>query len=99
MQQNVIESKLERIEQLLSAQAWQSKPIFNIDEVATYTGLSKFYIYKLSSKNLIPHYKPNGKNLFFKKEEIDNWLLRNKQSSKDEIDREAVDFVVNKLKK
>lgn len=96
--QDEIRTKLKSIEQLLNAQSLTNKSIFNIDEVATYTGLSKLYLYKLTSKNGIPHYKPNGKNIFFKKEEIDNWLLRNRQSTNEEIEAEAINYSVNKIK-
>ncbi|MBC5834340.1 helix-turn-helix domain-containing protein [Flavobacterium sp. F372] len=93
-----IRTKLKSIEQLLTAQSLTNKSIFNIDEVATYTGLSKLYLYKLTSKNDIPHYKPNGKNIFFNKAEIDNWLLRNRQSTNEEINAEAINYSVNKIK-
>ena len=98
MENNAIAEQLERIEQLITSQSLQNKPALNINEVAIYTGLSKLYIYKLSSKNLIPHYKPNGKNIYFKKDEIDSWLLRNRQSTQDEIQTEAINFVVNRKK-
>lgn len=92
-----IRTKLENIEQLLTSQSLMNKSIFNIDEVSTYTGLSKLYLYKLTSKNGIPHYKPNGKNVYFKKEEVDNWLLRNRQSTNEELNSEGINYVVNKL--
>lgn len=92
-----IRSKLENIEHLLTSQSLMNKSIFNIDEVSIYTGLSKLYLYKLTSKNGIPHYKPNGKNVYFKKEEVDNWLLRNRQSTNEELNSEAISYAVNKL--
>lgn len=95
--QEEINAKLKNIEHLITVQLFMNKPIFNIDEVSTYTGLSKLYLYKLTSKNGIPHYKPNGKNVFFKKEEIDNWLLRNRQSTNEEIEAEAINYSVNKI--
>lgn len=98
MEANIIEQKLEKIEQLITNQSLLNKPIFNIDEVSIYTGLSKLYLYKLTSKNGIPHYKPNGKNIFFQKIEIDSWLLRNRQSTKEEIEQEAINYSVNKSK-
>ncbi|MDR2886759.1 MAG: helix-turn-helix domain-containing protein, partial [Bacteroidales bacterium] len=36
--------------------------------------LSKNYLYKLTSGNLIHHYKPQGKMLYFEKEELEEWL-------------------------
>lgn len=99
MEQNEIEQRLNRIEKHLFSQSLTNKTVLNIDEVVTYTGLSKLYIYKLTSKKEIPHTKPNGKTLYFKREEIDNWLLRNRQSTKEEIELESANFIVNKKRK
>ena len=58
------------------------KDVFNIDELATYTGYSKSSIYKLTSKNIIPYYKGLGKFVWFERKEIESWLLTNKQEVK-----------------
>jgi excisionase family DNA binding protein len=58
------------------------KDVFNIDELATYTGYSKSSIYKLTSKNIIPYYKGLGKFVWFERKEIESWLLTNKQEIK-----------------
>lgn len=84
-----IEQRLSNIESLLTG----TKTVLTFDEVATYTGLSKSYLYKLTSGNQIPHYKPNGKNVYFNKAEIDTWLLRNEVKTNDVIEKEATNFV------
>lgn len=93
-----IEQRLEKIEKLLNTQSLHNKIVLNIDEVAEFTGLSKLYLYKLTSKNEIPHSKPNGKNVFFNKSEIEQWLLRNRQATNEELQNEAVNYSVNKLR-
>ena len=55
-----------------------SREIFNIEDLVAYTGLARGYIYKLTSARVIPHYKPLHKKLFFKRSEIDEWLLANR---------------------
>lgn len=95
MQELSIVQRLERIEQLLTSQTVLQKPTLNIDEVALYTGLKKAYIYKLTHKHEIPFYKPNGKNVVFKRDEIDSWLLRNRTATIEEIEEETANFVVN----
>ncbi|MEI7488483.1 MAG: helix-turn-helix domain-containing protein [Chryseobacterium sp.] len=66
------------------------KEILNIDDVALYTGFQKSYLYKLTSKRAIPHYKtPGGKSIFFKREEINDWLTQIKIKTDDEIQIEA----------
>ncbi|NML70604.1 helix-turn-helix domain-containing protein [Chryseobacterium sp. RP-3-3] len=96
METMTIDKRLEKIEQLLITQTLQNKIVLNIDEVAQFTGLSKLYLYKLTSKNEIPHSKPNGKNVFFNKSEIEKWLLRNRQATNEELESEAINYLVNK---
>tara|TARA_B100000700_G_C14384160_1_gene551766 strand:- start:75 stop:377 length:303 start_codon:yes stop_codon:yes gene_type:complete len=74
--------KLEKIEQLLLTQ----KKVLNFNEVMLYTNLSKSYLYQLTSNGGIPCYKPNGKHIYFNKEEIENWLLNNKKISNIELE-------------
>lgn len=54
-----------------------------IDEISEMTGLSKSAIYKLTSKNAIPH-RSFGKRLVFSRNEIKDWMneqTREKQTS------------------
>ncbi len=90
-----INSRLNNIEQALLS----VKTVLTFDEVAAYTGLSKSYLYKLTSAGLIPHSKPNGKQLFFEKNAIDIWLLRNEVKTNDVLDKEASTYVVTKQRK
>lgn len=70
-QENVVDL-LQDIKGLLS----HTKKVLNIDDLVKYTGLSKSKIYKLSQLKLIPTGKnKHTRQLFFSKEEIDNWLL------------------------
>ena len=77
--------KLDRIEKLLLTQ----KNVLNFSEVELYTNLSKSYLYELTSSGGIPCYKPNGKHLYFKKQEIEDWLLSNKKVTNIELDELA----------
>jgi len=61
--------------------------------VAAYTGLSKSYLYKLTSTGGIPCYKPQGKHIYFSKQEIDKWLLKNRKATIEEIENQAVTYV------
>lgn len=53
------------------------KEVLTLEEVVQYTGLKKSYLYKLTASKAIPHYKPNGKNCFFKRTELEEWLTTN----------------------
>mgnify|MGYP001383489812 FL=1 len=69
-----LQKELEQIKTLLLSK----KNVLNINELSDYTGYSKSYIYKLTSRNAIPYFKPSGKAIFFDRMEIDVWLLKNK---------------------
>ena len=65
-------SELKQIKNLL----FENKTVFNVEELAQYTGLSKSKIYKLLSKKLIPTgTNDKKKKKFFYKEDIDQWLM------------------------
>ena len=63
-----IEQRLGRIEQLLLGQ----KNVLTFDEACLFTGISRSYMYKLTCGCRIPHYKPNGKNIFFNRSELES---------------------------
>jgi len=56
-------------------------------------------MYKLTCANKIPHYKPHGKTIYFSKEEIDNWLMKNPVKTTEQIEQEATSFVVSSRKR
>jgi hypothetical protein len=63
-------------------------PIFGIDICAKVTGFAKPTIYRNTSKNLIPHFKREGK-IFFKREEVYSWMTENRIKTVSEIIQEA----------
>ncbi|MBC8343746.1 MAG: helix-turn-helix domain-containing protein, partial [Bacteroidetes bacterium] len=79
-----IEGKIDTLEMNLLIQ----KEVLTFNEAARYAGLSRSYLYKLTSIGKIPHYKPNGKMIYFNREELDNYLLKN-QARKEEIECQA----------
>lgn len=68
----------ERIEEL-EKMVKQTKTVLGFDEACKYIGVSESLLYKLTAAKEVPHYKPRGKMLYFNREEIDKWLLQNKQ--------------------
>ncbi len=88
--------RLERLERLIESQSINTKEVLNFNETCQYLELSQSHLYKLTSSGAIPHYKPNGKKIYFNRQELDTWLLRNRASSKEEIEQEAADYLVKK---
>jgi|TARA_B100000085_G_scaffold269279_1_gene280557 excisionase family DNA binding protein len=67
----------------------QDKNILTVDDLIDYTGYSQKQIYKLTSTRAIPHYKPNGRKLFFKRNEVDNWITQGRIKPMSELDDET----------
>lgn len=53
------------------------KEVLTLDEAAQYMGIKKSYLYKLTMRREIPHYKPMGKMCYFKRTELEEWLTSN----------------------
>jgi len=75
-----------------------TKDTLDFEETVAYINQSRSYLYKLTSQGLIPHYKPNGKKIYFKRTELDEWVLRNKVFSADEMEQKAVNHLVGSIK-
>lgn len=73
-----------------------AKDMLTMNDAVLYTGLGKSYLYALTCKNKIPYYKPNGKTIYFKKSELNEWLQRNRVDSIDEAESRAASYVARK---
>jgi excisionase family DNA binding protein len=59
-----------------------TKNVLNFSEAVEYTGFSASYLYKLTSTGKVPHYKPYGKMIFFKREELESFLTSKSEQPK-----------------
>lgn len=84
-----ITERLARIESLVVAGA---KEVLTLDECSVYTGYSKNHLYRLTSQRAIPFYKPMGGTIYFRKSEIEDWLLQNRQATEAEINSKATTY-------
>ena len=76
-----IEKRVAELENLV----FLSKNVLSFDEASKFLNLSKSYLYKLTSGNLIPHYKP---------------LRQNPVKTQAQIEQEAQKYILNRpLKK
>jgi len=89
-------SQLDRIERnsLLA-----SKTVLTFEDVKLLTGLSGSHLYKLTSGRKIPHYRPNGKMLYFDRTELELWMKQGKIKTVNETESEATSYLVNGRKK
>jgi excisionase family DNA binding protein len=71
-----------------------------VQETARYLGLSESTIYKMTSKNDIPHSKVGGKKLSFSKETLDQYIRNKRNKTNKDIQDEAEYLLANRsLKK
>jgi excisionase family DNA binding protein len=68
------------------------KPL-TFSQAAQYLGISKSYLYKLTCKHKITHYKPNNKMLYFLESDLQDYILRNRRKTENELERQADDFI------
>lgn len=71
-----------------------AKNVLDIDDVVALTGLSKSYVYKLTCKKEIPYYKPNGKLIYFDRQEVEGWMKQNRVNSIAEAEQTASNYLL-----
>jgi excisionase family DNA binding protein len=104
----IINEKLNTIEQILleikqeqrgtSNSKSNAIEFMNVTQVAEYLSLAKATIYGMVHKLEIPNYK-QGKRLYFKKADIDQWLTKSRRKTREEIEEEAADYIIRKKMK
>jgi len=92
-EQQTILKEISDLKKLVISQGLFQKPILNFQEAATYLDLSSSYLYKLTCKGEIAFYKPQGKKIWFRREELEQWLLRHRNKTIDELSQEAATHV------
>lgn len=74
-----------------------TKEVLTSDEAAKYMGISKSYLYKLTMRREIPHFKsPTGKMCYFNRAELEKWLQSNRVSTDSEIAQQANAYCMRK---
>lgn len=64
------------------------------NEACVYLGITKGALYNMTSRKQIPHYKPNGKSVYFKESELKNWIEKKRVKTSEEIESEAANLIV-----
>ena len=71
--------------------AQQAKPtdeLMDVDQASKFLHLAKQTLYGLTSERLIPYLK-RGKRIYFKREELLNWINQGKMKTREEIVKEG----------
>ena len=80
-----LQKRVETLEDMLEA----GKEVLTVEEAAKFMGMARSSLYKMTSDQTIPFYRPNGKMIFFEKRDILSWIRKNRVSSREEIEEEA----------
>ncbi len=73
-----------------------TKEVLTSDETARYMGVSKSYLYKLTMRKQIPHFKPMGKMCYFNRMELEQWLQSNRVATTTKIEQQAQAYCMKK---
>jgi len=92
MEQEIL-SRLATIEvySLLAA-----KTVLTLNDVALLTGLSKSHLYKMTCQKQIPYYRPNGKQIYFDRGDVEAWMKQNRVSTTQEAEQTAAKYVAER---
>ena len=77
----------------------ETKKVLTFNETANYMGISKSCLYKMTMNRTIPHYKPNGKMIYFELEEVEAYLLSVRIKPQTEIETGASKYGLTSKKK
>jgi len=90
------ELKITKIIALLENQNIQQKAILSFQEALAYLDVSKSFLYKLTSSNSITFFKPSGKLIYFKKSDLDQWVLQNEFQQSSSLEQDLNNYLNRK---
>lgn len=82
----------DKLDRLASLTLIGVKNTLDLDEAALYTGYTKAYLYQMTSRREIPHFKRDRK-LYFDKAELDRWLTASRIPTRAETEAKAATYV------
>lgn len=80
-----LQSRVQTLENL----CFSAKEVLNLEEAASFLGIAKSTLYKMTHENRIPFYKPAGKLIYFEKSVLLEWIRSNRIMSEAELQEEA----------
>ena len=93
-QQEILTGHYLQIEHYLQELMQQTKKVLTLPEAAKFLDFSEGYTYQLVSQGILSCYKPNGKKLYFNREELEKWVFSTKQQSQEEVRQSVEDYLV-----
>lgn len=72
-------TRIETLERLV----FLAKEVLSLEEASIYLDISRSTLYKMTSAKQIPHYKPNGKLVYFEKANSTAGFVRTRSKASD----------------
>lgn len=72
------------------------KDILSLKEAAVYMDISESLLYKLTSRSEINFSKPNNGRIYFKKSDLNNWMLQNASQSTNSLESGVLNYLAKK---
>ncbi len=93
-----LDSASDVVRRLEKVEAWYfaKKEYLTFEEACEYLGISKSKLYKMTSSFSIPCYKPEGRMLYFNREELNAWLSKNPIKTSSTHEQDAIKYVLDK---
>jgi excisionase family DNA binding protein len=63
------------------------KNILSFKESIEFMDVSKSFLYKLTSEGRINFFKPNNGKIYFRKEDLENWMMQNEIKSVESLEK------------
>lgn len=90
-----LEERLAQLETAVLTAGAATKEILTFDEACMFMGVTRSHLYKLTSNRKLAHHKPNGKMIYFKRDDLTSWLLQNRISTTEEIAMKATAYTLS----
>ncbi len=85
--------ELKQVAEMVSANIINcTKEVLTSAEAAAYMGISMSYLYKLTMRKQIPHYKPMGKVCYFNRAELEQWIQKRRIATDSELNERAAAY-------
>jgi excisionase family DNA binding protein len=99
MKEEIISAVFQLLKEIRSYTLLGAKEVINMQECASIVCISKEHLYKLVRDRRIPHYKSQGGKLtYFKKSEVEAWMLQNRVKTVAETETDAATYMLNNHK-
>lgn len=88
--------RLEKMEKRLEEICLLSKEALTFEEAWKFLRVSSSQLYKMVFKRILPVFKPGGKLLYFKRRDLENWMLSNRKQTDKEQTAQALNMLDKK---